>query len=939
MKFGRYLREHVIDEWRRAYVNYRQLKKQIVKAGDETNAVDEAAEADGASSDVDLERGPIRPAREQNEQHANDDTNSSIDTRNPNETNGPETTSPVASGFEASSIMGQNTSSPFVERSFPPAASSASSPNRPVRLPSIYSSAEKEPRPEPSPRRLLGRLPRRKSSFKLTKSGDFNPKMFRPGFSNSMSLQRLLELAPPTSKRFFGLMDDELERVSSFYANREAEAVARFEELSGQWKELQSHRKEYQELRAREAPLFPIINHVPPMMPGSSLIRRGLAAGGASHSWNDQHRSTDGESPLPGDSPRPHFLHNRPEQYRDARSKLKLATFEYYRSLGMLKSYRFSGLHCTGFAKAQKKFEKATRIPCKPWSYKLEQANFVASTKLDDLIRDTEDAFTSIFERGDRKKALERLRNTGQSERHHFTAWRAGVYIGIAIPLLVEGIVKSCSASTRAQIPYWEALLQLFGAMFLPILFSVLFFLNLSVWVKARINYILIFELDVRTRLDVHQFIEIPALLLGLLCLFFWAAFTNFAPDRLPPSAYPLAFFVLLMVLLLMPLPILYPSARWWMIRTFCRVLTAGLIAVQFSDFFLGDELNSLYYSITNLYALMVYHSWPSDTYAICSLNKTWASPFALSLRRYIDSDGLFIHMLNGGKYTASILQFWFYYSWRIDGSSSIARKAIWILFAVTNSCYTATWDIVMDWSLLQKNSKNFLLRNELGFKDQKWAYYVAIVVNVILRFSWVIYLTCRGPSLALKGFLVALLEACRRIVWNTFRVESEHCGNVDGYRVTRNVPLPYTPAIMRPRDDQDDQDDLATPRTRKQVVFDFLHGLHRSIVDDFSPLANISLLRMSSRSKSGSNKNGKGFSSSRKRKGSAGTAAESSSEDGDGAHSNDEDEDDDEDGRDGDSARENGADGYDLGSDRMVQEETQQADFMMDLPEGQRLR
>ncbi|KDE02489.1 hypothetical protein MVLG_06957 [Microbotryum lychnidis-dioicae p1A1 Lamole] len=256
--------------------------------------------------------------------------------------------------------------------------------------------------------------------------------------------------------------------------------------------------------------------------------------------------------------------------------------------------------------------------------------------------------------------------------------------------------------------------------------------------------------------------------------------------------------------------------------------------------------------------------------------------------------------MLNGGKYTASILQFCFYYSWRIDGSTSIARKAIWMLFAVTNSCYTATWDIVMDWSLLQKNSKNFLLRNELGF-------------------------------------IVALLEACRRIVWNTFRVESEHCGNVDGYRVTRNVPLPYTPATMRPRDHHDDHDDLASPRTRKQVIFDFLHSLHRSIVDNFSPLANISLLRMSARSKSGSNNKGKTASRSRKAKGSAGTTAESSSEDGGGAHSNDEDEVDDEDGRGGYSGSEDSADGYDLGTDRMVEQEIQQADLMMDLPQGER--
>jgi hypothetical protein len=47
------------------------------------------------------------------------------------------------------------------------------------------------------------------------------------------------------------------------------------------------------------------------------------------------------------------------------------------------------------------------------------------------------------------------------------------------------------------SIPYWTALLQLFGAILLPILFTLLFYLNLVAWHFARINYVLIFELDV----------------------------------------------------------------------------------------------------------------------------------------------------------------------------------------------------------------------------------------------------------------------------------------------------------------------------------------------------------------------------------------------------------------------------------------------------------
>lgn len=74
---------------------------------------------------------------------------------------------------------------------------------------------------------------------------------------------------------------------------------------------------------------------------------------------------------------------------------------------------------------------------------------------------------------------------------------------------LPESLCTGGRASTAIEIPYWTALLQLFGAMLLPIVFSLLFYLNLTAWHYARINYVLIFELDLRTRLDYRQFLEV----------------------------------------------------------------------------------------------------------------------------------------------------------------------------------------------------------------------------------------------------------------------------------------------------------------------------------------------------------------------------------------------------------------------------------------------
>lgn len=142
----------------------------------------------------------------------------------------------------------------------------------------------------------------------------------------------------------------------------------------------------------------------------------------------------------------------------------------------MLKSYKV--LNRTGFAKATKKYEKMTRIPTAAYAQKVEAAKFVSDATLDELVQKVEDAFASAFEGGNRKKALSRLRDFGASESHHGVAWRAGMFMGAGVVLTVEGLVYSWSDRLRSQVPYWPALLQLFGALFLPVLFSMCFYIN-----------------------------------------------------------------------------------------------------------------------------------------------------------------------------------------------------------------------------------------------------------------------------------------------------------------------------------------------------------------------------------------------------------------------------------------------------------------------------
>ena len=84
-------------------------------------------------------------------------------------------------------------------------------------------------------------------------------------------------------------------------------------------------------------------------------------------------------------------------------------------------------------------------------------------------------------------------------------------------------------------------------------------------------------------------------------------------------------------------------------------------------------------------------------------------------------------------------------------------------------------------------------LREVLGYK-RPWVYYLAMVLDPILRFNWIFYAIYAHDlqQIAVLSFFVGFSEVCRRGIWTLFRVENEHCTNVGRFRASRDVPLPY---------------------------------------------------------------------------------------------------------------------------------------------------
>ncbi|KAF9190661.1 hypothetical protein BGZ50_000123 [Haplosporangium sp. Z 11] len=508
--------------------------------------------------------------------------------------------------------------------------------------------------------------------------------------------------------------------------------------------------------------------------------------------------------------------------HKVARTRIKAALYEFYRSLEMLKNYKT--LNNTGFTKIVKKFDKVAgwRASKAFEASKLQPRYFMKSVVLENLFTETEDLFIEQFENGHRRRGMAKLRIPDPRGRsHHAASARIGIYFGLALLLFIQGINAAFSEETQVEIPYWDSLLLVYAGMFLTTLFACLFGVNMYVWAKSRINYKFIFEFDPRDNLDYHQFFELPMFFMMVLCLGIYLDFESHLTTLIAPGYYPMAVMVVTFFILICPLPIFNWGARKWFIMSIGRIVISGYNAVEFRDFFIADELNSLSYSIEQFEFAACAYSQQWGDLAQCATSRMWITPFLTALppwfrflqclRRYRDTLEWFPHLLNAAKYTFSLVNVFVYFSYRFYGG--IGLKLAWIMIATITSLYTFSWDVYMDWGLFRFGKHgggahgNPFLRAELVY-SQKWVYYMAIVCDLLARFSWVMRLVPTSINTMILAFSLALVEVLRRWMWNFFRLENEHLNNCGQFRAIKDIPLPFHIHIEGESDEEYETDE-----------------------------------------------------------------------------------------------------------------------------------
>ena len=489
---------------------------------------------------------------------------------------------------------------------------------------------------------------------------------------------------------------------------------------------------------------------------------------------------------------------------------LKFAYKEFYLNLVILQNFRV--LNQTGFRKIAKKHDKLIKSTrgqefmtnCVNSSY------MISSRVIPEMIDKTEEVVIRL-EEGNRKKAMNALRvpplrDFGKRKG----VFPAGYMLGCSSVLLLAMLVSAIYVIPRYELEHWRVAYSAFRPTFMLTLFMFFYAINTKAWVHYGVNHVLIFEYNPRNRLSVFQVLQVSSI--GLLIWSAAGVLYLVSPILgIHPFIVPGALLLSYLVLFLIPLPIFFFRSRFWLFKRLIRVLMSPFVHVDFADFWLADQLNTLVTVLLDvefyLCSLVVFligltgselEGCGTHIYGIRPLVACLPAWFRFlqCLRRYKDSGRVFPHLVNAGKYSCSIFVVFFSTlsatikdSSGPDSTGYYISLGLWVAVATANTIYTTAWDLFMDWGLFEGHCR---LRSERIY-PHSILYILAAIEDGLLRCAWTLTLSVGQANLfhpEIIAFPIAMLEMFRRFIWNFFRLENEHLNNCGEFRVVRDISL-----------------------------------------------------------------------------------------------------------------------------------------------------
>ncbi|XVE53190.1 hypothetical protein DITRI_Ditri02bG0183900 [Diplodiscus trichospermus] len=499
------------------------------------------------------------------------------------------------------------------------------------------------------------------------------------------------------------------------------------------------------------------------------------------------------------------------ENLKKVEDQLKRAFVEFYQKLRLLKSYGF--LNTLAFSKIMKKYDKITsRNAAKSYMKMVDDSYLGSSEKVNKLMERVEAAFVKHFANSNRSKGMNILRPKTKRQRHRIT-FSTGFFAGCTFALIMALILIIRARHIMGQegtIQYMETMFPLYSLFGFIVLHMLMYAANVYFWRRYRVNYAFIFGFKQGTELGYREVLLVS---FGLAVLALASVLSNLDMEMDPKTMdyktfteiIPLILVALVFIILFLPFNILYRSSRFFFLTCLFRCICAPLYKVTLPDFLLADQLTSQVQAFRSLEFYVCYYGWGDFRHRqnSCKTNHVFTtfsfiiavipywSRMLQCLRRLFEEKDL-VQGYNGLKYFVTIVALSLRTAYSLN--KGLCWEVLALIFSVAAAIVGTYWDLVYDWGLLQRYSKNRWLRDKLLI-PRKSVYFGAMVLDVLLRFAWlqtVFNFKLFDLHKQTMITIVASLEIIRRGIWNFFRLENEHLNNVGKYRAFKSVPLPF---------------------------------------------------------------------------------------------------------------------------------------------------
>lgn len=386
-----------------------------------------------------------------------------------------------------------------------------------------------------------------------------------------------------------------------------------------------------------------------------------------------------------------------------------------------------------------------------------------------------------------------------------FSGCTASLVVALIVIVRMRRLVEEEGATQ-----YMDNLFPLYSLFGFIVLHMLLYAMNIYLWKRYRINYPFIFGFKQGTELNDRDVLLLGT---GLATLALGCVLSNLDMEiNVNTREYeaftellPLVLVTLVVLIILCPFNILYRSSRRFLLTCAFHCVCAPLYKVTLPDFFLADQITSQVQAIRSIEYYICYYGWGDFRHRrhTCQKNAVYKTfnfiiatipffwRFFQCLRRFFEEKDR-MQGYNGLKYFSTIVAVTMRTAY--NSRPSVTWRVLAWGSSIISAAVSTYWDLVIDWGLLNRNSRNRWLRDKL-LVPYKFVYFGAMVMNVLLRLAWIqTVLNFKFAPIHRQALItiVASLEILRRGIWNFFRLENEHLNNVENYRAIKAVPLPF---------------------------------------------------------------------------------------------------------------------------------------------------